>query len=35
MINSKDDITPAETVAVELDQDGHLCDHTIWTPAIA
>lgn len=18
-----------------LDQDGHLCDHTIWTPAIA
>lgn len=20
---------------VALDQDGHLCDHTIWTPAIA
>ena len=20
---------------VELDQDGHLCHHTIWTPAIA
>ena len=20
---------------IELDQDGHLCDHTIWTPAIA
>ncbi|WP_201594866.1 TusE/DsrC/DsvC family sulfur relay protein [Psychrobacter vallis] len=20
---------------VELDQDGHLCDHTVWTPAIA
>ena len=20
---------------VALDQDGHLCDHTIWTPVIA
>ena len=20
---------------IELDQDGHLCDHTIWTPVIA
>lgn len=23
------------TLDVALDQDGHLCDHTIWTPAIA
>ena len=23
------------TFDVVLDQDGHLCDHTIWTPAIA
>lgn len=23
------------TANVELDQDGHLCDHTIWTPDIA
>lgn len=22
-------------IEVALDQDGHLCDHTIWTPAIA
>lgn len=35
MLNSKDDITPTETVTVALDQDGHLCDHTLWTPAIA
>ncbi len=23
------------TSNIALDQDGHLCDHTIWTPAIA
>ena len=22
-------------ISVELDHDGHLCDHTIWTPDIA
>ena len=22
-------------INVALDQDGHLCDHTIWTPVIA
>jgi len=21
--------------SISLDQDGHLCDHTLWTPAIA
>lgn len=28
---------PAETTTydIELDQDGHLCDHTVWTPDIA
>ncbi|OOR91516.1 sulfite reductase [Moraxella caviae] len=24
-----------DTSLPELDQDGHLCDHTLWTPAIA
>lgn len=29
-------IKPDDTIAnVELDQDGHLCDYTIWTPAVA
>lgn len=30
-------ITTTSTMAasIELDQDGHLCDHTIWTPEIA
>jgi tRNA 2-thiouridine synthesizing protein E len=23
------------TASIELDQDGHLCDHTLWTPDIA
>ena len=23
------------TINVALDQDGHLCDHTLWTPLIA
>ncbi|MBP6496644.1 MAG: TusE/DsrC/DsvC family sulfur relay protein [Psychrobacter sp.] len=23
------------TINVALDQDGHLCDHTLWTPVIA
>lgn len=23
------------TVDIALDQDGHLCDHSIWTPVIA
>ena len=23
------------TINIALDQDGHLCDHTIWTPDIA
>ena len=23
------------TVNVELDQDGHLCDYTLWTPVLA
>lgn len=23
------------SINVALDQDGHLCDHTIWTPVIA
>lgn len=28
--------TSAETADnIALDQDGHLCDHTIWSPAIA
>ena len=26
---------PTSTSNIALDQDGHLCDHTIWTPAIA
>ncbi|WP_430737131.1 TusE/DsrC/DsvC family sulfur relay protein [Psychrobacter sp. VH5] len=30
-----DNTTHAAQHAIELDQDGHLCDHTIWTPAIA
>ncbi|HCH27703.1 MULTISPECIES: TusE/DsrC/DsvC family sulfur relay protein [Psychrobacter] len=30
-----DNTTHAAQPAIELDQDGHLCDHTIWTPAIA
>lgn len=29
--NKGDDIM----VNVELDQDGHLCDHTLWTPVLA
>lgn len=29
-------INPNDTMAnIKLDQDGHLCDYTIWTPAIA
>lgn len=30
-------ITTTSTTAasIALDQDGHLCDHTIWTPEIA
>lgn len=31
--NMTTDVVPA--VNIELDQDGHLCDHTIWTPNIA
>lgn len=27
--------TAVPAMNVELDQDGHLCDHTIWTPDIA
>lgn len=28
--------TPTMTAMnIELDQDGHLCDHTLWTPDIA
>lgn len=25
----------ANTPVIALDQEGHLCDHTLWTPAIA
>lgn len=34
---NKDNVTPATITAmnVKLDQDGHLCDHTIWTSDIA
>ncbi|MDN3398219.1 TusE/DsrC/DsvC family sulfur relay protein [Psychrobacter sp. APC 3426] len=39
---SKDNISNESTgtsvvalSTLELDQDGHLCDHAIWTPAIA
>ncbi|WP_352337439.1 TusE/DsrC/DsvC family sulfur relay protein [Psychrobacter sp. 16-MNA-CIBAN-0192] len=32
-------ITPIKpndiTLNVELDQDGHLCDYTLWTPVLA
>ncbi len=28
-------ITAVDTKNVALDQDGHLCDHSVWTPAIA
>ena len=30
-------ITTTSTMAanIVLDQDGHLCDHTVWTPEIA
>jgi tRNA 2-thiouridine synthesizing protein E len=35
-MNNDNTITPiTAALNVELDQDGHLCDHTIWTPAIA
>ena len=35
-MNNDNTIIPiASALNVELDQDGHLCDHTIWTPAIA
>ena len=27
--------TSPSIIDVALDQDGHLCDHTIWTPVIA
>ena len=35
-MNNDNTITPiTAALNVELDQDGHLCDYTIWTPAIA
>ena len=35
-MNNDNTIIPiTAALKVELDQDGHLCDHTIWTPAIA
>jgi tRNA 2-thiouridine synthesizing protein E len=27
--------TATASTDIALDQDGHLCDHTIWTPDIA
>lgn len=35
-MNNDNATTPIKAALnVELDQDGHLCHHTIWTPAIA
>ena len=35
-MNNDNTIIPiTAALNVELDQDGHLCDHTIWTPTIA
>ncbi|AAZ19071.1 probable DsrC-like protein [Psychrobacter arcticus 273-4] len=28
-------LSSPNVINAALDQDGHLCDHTIWTPAIA
>ena len=36
MSNSTDSTVASPSIIdVALDQDGHLCDHTIWTPVIA
>ena len=36
MSNSTDSrASSLNVIDVALDQDGHLCDHTIWTPVIA
>ena len=35
-MNNDNATTPIKAALnVELDQDGHLCDYTIWTPGIA
>ena len=32
---SQDQTTEPKNVILELDQDGHLCDHQLWTPKVA
>ena len=34
-ISNTSTISSSTAINVALDPDGHLCDHTIWTPAIA
>lgn len=34
-ISTAPTLTSTTAINVALDQDGHLCDHTIWTPEIA
>lgn len=35
---SEQTVNPIQTItgdAIELDEEGHLCDHTLWTPEVA